>query len=140
MDTFPHPQLTPIVGKLNAHSLLRLRREHTANAMFVPSIQGGGTRGHLLALLLNAAEYLIASGGHAFIAPAHPGAAPAHPVGSTNAQIHAANTAYKRTLAEFHVYNNTRNEFTYVIRNVARRYYVTWNRYKAEDGTEYCEQ
>lgn len=103
MENFPHPTLTPITGKPSAHSLLRLKRELTANAISVPS-----NCGHLI-LLMDAQDYLLVSNGNVFDVPNHPGNAPTHANNASTAAIHAADTAYNRELAEFRIFTATQN-------------------------------
>jgi hypothetical protein len=107
MDTFPHPTLTPIIGKPTPHALQLLKQELIANAMSVPSTRGGGQHGHL-SLVMPAAEHDYITN-VAFVIPVHPGQPPVHQNNATNAQIHAADTAYNREIEEFQTYVTTRN-------------------------------
>jgi len=108
MENFPHQSLTAISGKPTAHALMRMKRKLTANAMSVPSNRGGGTRGHLILLMIEP-DYLLVSGGNVFDEPTHPGNAPTHANNASTAAIHAADTAYNRELAEYKIFIATRN-------------------------------
>ena len=44
---FPHPVLTPIIGKPNFTTLRRLQKELYANACVITTELGGGAFGHL---------------------------------------------------------------------------------------------
>jgi hypothetical protein len=68
---FPHPELTPIVGKPTPPASKLLKREVFANARFVHSTRGGGTNGYL-ALCMAGAPY-VARSGVTFDLPVQPG-------------------------------------------------------------------
>jgi hypothetical protein len=104
---FPHPTLTRIHGKPTPQALIQLEEELFTNAISIPSTRGGGQHGHL-ALVMAADEYTTIAAAP-FAAPVHPGQPPVHAANSSNAQIHAADTAYERELAEFATYHTTKN-------------------------------
>lgn len=81
--------------------------ELIANAMSVPSTRGGGQHGHLALVLPPLELNLVAP--EPFIEPQHPGPPPEHAANATNAQMHAADTAYARAITDFNTYRNTRN-------------------------------
>jgi len=72
VGSYAHPVLDPIIGDPDWASIKRLKQQIYANAVGVPSIQGGGNHGHL-GLVMPPAEYLLLSNGVAFDIPAHPG-------------------------------------------------------------------
>ena len=107
MENFPHQSLTPIVGKPTPQTLQILKSEIIANAMSVPSARGGGEHGHLCLVL--SADEMARHTEVPFEVPLHPGQPPVHPANTTNAMIHAADTAYTLHLSDAKEYNNTRN-------------------------------
>jgi hypothetical protein len=58
--TFPHPDLTIIMGKPTYATVCKLQKELYANARTIPSMLGGGHNGHL-ALVMTNIEYLVIS-------------------------------------------------------------------------------
>jgi hypothetical protein len=105
---FPHPTLTPIIGKPDAATLKLLRKEVYANTKSVPSTAGGGLNGHL-GIAMPAGAYTIRAG-QAFVDPAHPGPLPVHAVGATSALITATNRTYDSTLEDFNTFIKVRQE------------------------------
>jgi hypothetical protein len=105
---FPHPNLTPIVGKPDSAALKLLRKEVYANTKSVPSTAGGGLNGHL-GISMPAGAYTIRAG-QPFVEPAHPGPLPVHAAGDTNALITATNRIYDTSLADFNKYITVREE------------------------------
>jgi hypothetical protein len=103
---FPHPTLTPIIGKLDAATLKLLRKEVYANTKSVPSTAGGGLNGHL-GIAMPAGAYTI-SAGQAFDDPAHPGPLPVHAVGIAPAS-HERWERKKRRKKEDSVVREVRN-------------------------------
>jgi hypothetical protein len=103
---FPHPELSPLssTDKPANTSLKPLKKQLNANAMSIPSVQGGGSHGHL-ALTIPAARYLTIVG-IAFTAPLHPGPAPIHIAGATGHQITETNRQYAAELKEFRVFTS----------------------------------
>ena len=104
---FPHPKLTPIIGKPSFNSLCKFQKELYANARTIDSTLGGGGNGHL-ALVMPDADYL-AHTGEAYIAPVHPGAQPAHGASTTAAQITEANRQYDASLGSFKLHRTMQN-------------------------------
>jgi hypothetical protein len=96
--TFPHPDLTIIVGKPTYATVRKLQKELYANARTIPSTLGGGHNGHL-ALVMTDAEYLVISAVN-YDEPVHPGAQPVHQANATAAQITEANRQYDATLLQ----------------------------------------
>jgi hypothetical protein len=82
---FPHPVLTPIIGKPTLLAIRKLRREIYANSATIHCPCGGGNNGHL-ALVMAPATYL-ARAAVPYNDPVHPGASPTHADGSTAPQI-----------------------------------------------------
>jgi hypothetical protein len=83
--TFPHPELTPILGEPTTTSLRLLQKELYANARQIFSMRGGGNNGHLCLLLTDVAY--LACTNVAFAIPVHPGNAPVHAANATGVQI-----------------------------------------------------
>ena len=102
---FPHPILTPILGKPTCSTLKKLKKQIYANARAVHSTRGGGTNGHL-SCVMTPAEYL-ARANIIFDAPAHPGTAPVHLETATGHQITETNRQFSHALSEFRIYHNT---------------------------------
>jgi len=102
--TFPHPELTPIVGTPTNPTIQTIQKQLYANALAVHSTRGGGANGHL-ALLMPATAYLTRAG-VAFIPPIHPGNAPIHGVNATGNQIIEVNRQYKQDLHDFQLFSN----------------------------------
>jgi hypothetical protein len=126
MVTYPHPTLTPVIGKPNPTTLQRLKKELVANAMAIPSTRGGGLHGHLNLVMPNAEYFIIA--GTAFNEPVHPGPPPVHAANATNAQIYSTDTAYSRDIEEFQTYIATRNDLrTMLLAAVSEDYYNILN-------------
>jgi hypothetical protein len=103
---FPHPKLTPIIGKPTAATLKHLKKEVYANARSVHSDLGGGLNGHLGIVMANAPYILRA--GQMFDAPMHPGPQAAHAANATQAQILAADWLYDKSKTDFARYNKVR--------------------------------
>jgi hypothetical protein len=102
--TFPHPELTPIVGTPTNPTIQTIQKQLYANALAIHSTRGGGASSHL-ALLMPSAAYLTRAG-VAFIAPTHPGNAPVHHANATDNQINKINRQYKQDLIDFQLYSN----------------------------------
>ena len=102
--TFPHPELTPIVGTPTNPTIQTIQKQLYANALAIHSTRGGGANGHLV-LLMPSAAYLTRAG-VAFIAPTHPGNAPVHHANATGNQINEINRQYKQDLIDFQLYSN----------------------------------
>jgi hypothetical protein len=81
--TFPHPDLTIIVGKPTYATIRKLQKELYANARTIPSTLGGGHNGHL-ALVMMDEEYLVISAVN-YDEPIHPGTQPVHQANATAA-------------------------------------------------------
>jgi hypothetical protein len=52
--TFPHPDLTIIIGKPMYTTMRKLQKELYANTKAIPSTLGGGHNGHLALIMTNA--------------------------------------------------------------------------------------
>lgn len=115
LSTFPHPELTRIIGAPTYLTLQQTRRELMANAISVHSIRGNGLLGHVVIVIGINAYNLLANpapvGGNAnnWTMPTHPGQAPNYPAGANSNQIARANATYDRELKEFITYNETVN-------------------------------
>ena len=111
--SYPHPLLTPIVGKPKAASVALLKKECFANATAAYSARGPGTTG-CIRILLTDAEYL-AKFAVDFDEPVHPGANPTIPDAPTQHQIIEANRAYKQNLEEFLRYEEVKADLKKMI-------------------------
>ena len=85
-SSFPIATLTPVVAE-DAHGLSYttlhvLQTEINSNAMSVPKRVANGDLRYL-ALVVSEAEFLVHSGGIAYIALASPPEPPVHPAGAT---------------------------------------------------------
>lgn len=101
--TFPHTELTPVLGKPTNSSIQLLQRQLYTNARSITSPRGGGNNGHL-ALLMSEFDY-FARAGIAFTIPVHPDVAPIHSVGATSAQIAETIRLYNQELAAHTLYH-----------------------------------
>ena len=101
--TFPHTELTPVLGKPTNSSIQLLQRQLYTNARSITSPRGGGNNGHL-ALLMSDFDY-FARAGIAFTIPVHPDVAPVHSVGATSAQIAETIRLYNQELAAHTLYH-----------------------------------
>ena len=106
-QNFPHPTLTPIIGKPSFLTLQGLQKELYANARIVDFSQGGGEHGHL-GIVMNAVAYL-ALAGVAYVVPAHPGLQDDHPVGLTSAQIVERNRQYDARVSRVKLHKSVEN-------------------------------
>ena len=120
---FPHPTLTPIIGKPNNASLKTLKKQLYANARAVHSTRGGGTNGHL-ACVMTAEDYL-ARAQVPFIPPVHPGAAPTHLEAPTGAQITETNRRFAHDLSEFRTFTNTAEALKKQVITAIQNRYIT---------------
>jgi len=102
---FPHPTLTPLVGKPTNSTLKKLKKQIYANARAVHSTRGGGTNGHLACVMTTQSYFQRAN--VVFEVPTHPGDKPMHTVGMTGNQITETNRQYAHDLSEFRIYTNT---------------------------------
>jgi hypothetical protein len=100
---FPHPILTPIVGKPTNKSLQLTQKELFTNARAVNSTRGGGANGHL-AIIMPAAAYLARTG-VPFVPQVHPGVAPVHPPLSTGNQITEINRQFAANIRDHTLYS-----------------------------------
>jgi hypothetical protein len=96
--TFPHSDLTSIMGKPTYATVCKLQKELYANARTIPSMLGGGNNGRL-ALVMTDAEYLVISDVN-YDEPIHPGAQPMYQANATAAQITEANHQYDAALLQ----------------------------------------
>lgn len=103
--SFPHPTLTPIIGKPTPQAIRSLTLELLANAMSVRSLRGGGQMGHAACVLHG--DVYTAEAGQPFIIPLHPGDMPVHGANASNAQIHSADQVYSYRLEEYKTYHST---------------------------------
>ena len=120
---FPHPILTPIIGKPTNATLKKLKKQVYANARAVHSTRGGGTNGHL-ACVMTPTEYL-ARANIIFEPPTHPGPAPLHADGATGHQITETNRQFSHALSEFRTYNNTAESLKKQIITAVPTRYIT---------------
>jgi len=105
---FPHPKLTPIIGKPTNTALKQLTKEIYANKLAIPSTRGGGGHGHL-GLIMPLAEYKLLTGG-VFQLLSHPGPVPVHAIGANAATQQETMHAYDATLKELALATNAREE------------------------------
>ncbi|NNE46317.1 MAG: hypothetical protein HKN37_06625, partial [Rhodothermales bacterium] len=111
---FPYTSLTKIHGIPTAISLRILKMEVYANASAIPSLLGGGTHGHLGAVM-DPAAYAALQGTQPIVAPVHPGPHPGHPNGATSPQITETNRLHKEALDDFAVYTAVVNSLKSMI-------------------------
>ncbi|MBV5280409.1 MAG: hypothetical protein J0651_03965, partial [Actinobacteria bacterium] len=106
---FPHPTLTPIVGKPTPATLTLLKSELYANAMVTESALGGGVHGYL-ALVMSPAEYALQPSAIPFIEPINPGAQPPHATAATAPQMTEANRRHDYDVARYAEYKAIKNQ------------------------------
>jgi hypothetical protein len=102
--TFPHPELTCIVGTPTYPTIQVLQRQLYANALAVHSTHGGRANGHL-PILMQATQYLSRSA-VPFNPPTHPRNAPVQPANATRNQITEINRQFRQDLHNFQLYTN----------------------------------
>jgi hypothetical protein len=100
---FPHPTLTPIIGKPTPQALFRLKEELIENAACVATMRGGGGFGYA-ATILSDMEYLTLPGAQAFLVPAHPGATAVHAPGADAEQMAATIRLFEHNKTEYETY------------------------------------
>ena len=120
---FPHPTLTPIVGKPTHSTLQKMKKQVYANARAVHSTRGGGTNGHLACVMTTQAYFARAN--VVFDVPTHPGDAPMHTVGMTGNQITETNRQYAHDLSEFRIFTNTAEALKKQILKAIPETYIT---------------
>jgi hypothetical protein len=103
---YPHPVLTPIIGRPTNGTVQLLQAELYANARSVLSDLGGGANGHL-AVIQNAVDYL-ARARVPFIIPTHPGIQPAVRDGASASIIHEVQRTHKVAVDNFKLYQSVR--------------------------------
>ncbi len=106
---FPHPTLTPIVGKPSLATLTLLKSELYANAMVTDCELGGGNHGYL-ALAMSPLEYALQQGTIPFIEPVNPGAQAAHTPALNARQITEANRRHDYAVARYTEYKAIKNQ------------------------------
>jgi len=121
--TFPHEELTPIVGDPSSKDIILLKKEMYTNTRSVPSTLGGGAHGHL-GMIMPAASYQALTGA-AFVPPVHPGPRPVYPPGATQHQIAAIKETYYLELAAFTTFSNVQEELKKQILKAVPRAYLT---------------
>ncbi|CAB9528753.1 hypothetical protein SEMRO_2312_G322870.1 [Seminavis robusta] len=107
-DHFTKETLTSIPPdeKPTYATLKIIHQEMNANAMAIPSTNGGGHYGHL-ALVIPAAAFTALPNAIAWVAPIHPGESPIHGVAPTAAQISENNRVYEANEKKFLTYKAT---------------------------------
>jgi hypothetical protein len=119
--TFPHPELTALIGEPTNASLQLLQKELYSNGRSIYSTRGGGANGHL-AVIMPTADYL-ARAGVDFDTPIHPGNAPVHAVAATGNQITETNRVYKQAIDEHLLFNTVREQLKQqILKAVNSRY------------------
>jgi len=119
--TFPHPELTPIIGEPTNASLRFLQRELYANARQIHSTRGGGNNGHLC-IMMTAAAYLARTTVE-FTLPAHPGDAPVHAAGATGLQIAETIRLFNQHIDEHRLYERVQAELKQqILKAIEHRY------------------
>jgi len=120
--TFPHAQLTAIIGTPTNTALKQLTKELYANARAIPSTRGGGGHGHL-GLIMPVAEYITLAG-IAFQLPAHPGPTPIHAVAANAATRQENIRLYEATLKELAIATTVREEIKKQLLEAIERLYL----------------
>ena len=106
-SSFPHADLTPIVGKPTFAAVQTLKKQLVANAVSVRSARGNGQLGHAVLVLGQAAYDNLAGAGNNWINPVNPGQAPVIPAGATQHQIIQAQAQFDRDTKEWETFNST---------------------------------
>lgn len=106
--TFPHPVLTPIVGRPNNGNIQTLQLQLYHNARSIASDRGDGLNGHL-ALIQPEADYLLRTNGIPFPIPVHPGVIPPQPNGTTAALLFEVKRRHEDEMTAFQLYHAVRN-------------------------------
>jgi hypothetical protein len=102
--TFPHLELTPIVGTPTNPTIQTLQKQLYANALAIHSTHGGAANGHLTVLMPN--DAFVNCTGVVFVTPIHPDNAPVHALNSTGNQIIKVNHQSKQDLQAFQFFQH----------------------------------
>lgn len=120
-SSFPHSKLTPFEPKFR--SLQTLKQQVYANAMAIPSFQGGAF-GHY-SLTVTDATYQEETGGAAFIPPVHPGEDPEVAANATGPQIQEANRRHKQAVKTYDTYKSTESNLKQQILDAVPDLYIS---------------
>ena len=112
--TFPHPELTPIVGEPTTTSLRLLQKELYANARAIYSTRGGGANGHLR-LLISDVAYLARTNNVPFDLPVHPGNAPVYAATATGVQIAETIRLFNQEIDDHRLFERVKSELKRMI-------------------------
>lgn len=123
MFAFPHPALTPIVGRPTHATLALLKLELYANAMSTESFLGGGNHGYL-GLVMSPADYALLPGTITFVKPVNPGQQPPHLPEATVSQMTEANRRYDYSVAKYIEYRNIHCHLKVQITNAVHAIYI----------------
>jgi hypothetical protein len=107
-SSFPHADLTPIVGMPSFAAVQDLKKQLIANAVSVYSPRGNGLLGHSV-LILGQAAYDALAVNTPWIAPVNPGNAPIVVANSTQHQLLNTQHQWEREKAEWELYVATSN-------------------------------
>jgi hypothetical protein len=105
IESFPTPTLPNIEGEPTYPQLAAILKEIKANAASVPSVQGGGSNGHL-GIVVSDAVYATIAPGTPFIKPTNPAQHPTIPRTSTDGAITSIMRRHNERQREFREYNN----------------------------------
>ena len=106
---FPHPILTPIVGRPTEPTVKLLQRQLYTNARAVPSTHGGGVHGYL-GSIMSVLEYDVLAPNRPWVPVVHPGGLLVHAPDDTAQAIRALDRAYDATMREFQESTKVRTE------------------------------
>ena len=112
---YPHKELTKINGTPKVTDIQTLLQEIYANAISVHSTSGGGSHGHLGAIVEPAAYLILTNQPLAFTIPGHPGPPPAAVHNDTAAQIANNNRLYDDELRYHSRYTNVVNSLKQLV-------------------------
>lgn len=102
--SFPHAELTRIIGKPTFHGVQQIKKQLISNAVSVPSNRGNGVLGHAVIVLGQVAYDAIAGPGNLWVDPVNPGNAPLIAANATQAQILNAQHQWEREKAEWELF------------------------------------
>ena len=105
--SFPHAEITPIVGKPTFATVQTLKKQLISNAISVRSSRGNGALGHAVIVLGQADYDNLAGAGNNWVNPNNPGPAPVIPAGATQHQLIAIQGQFDRDTKEWEIYHAT---------------------------------
>jgi hypothetical protein len=112
--TFPHGELTKVIGLPTNASLQVLKSQLYDNAASIHSSHCGGAHGHL-GLVMDAVNYMTVSNNIPWVDLVHPGELSVHGTGVTAILREQINRQYEADLAAYELYSKVSNALKHQI-------------------------